>query len=420
MFDRDKWQEIYATLSKNKLRTFLTALGVFWGIFMLLIMLGSGNGLQNGVSGNFGNLSSNSFFLWTQRTSKAYAGFQPGRGFQMTNADITAIEGVEGTEIVAPRVQLGGHRAANNIKRKGKTGAFSVMGDYPGIYGLNSYVMQGGRFLNQLDLQDKRKVASIGSRVAEVLFEPGEEPVGKYIEINGVYFKVIGVFGTTKSGNSAERDVSAIHIPFSTFQNAFHTGPFVDWFAISSEEGIPASVTEAKVLSLLAGRHRVHPEDERAFGHWNMEEEWNKIQGLFQGIRILVWIVGIGTLLAGVIGVSNIMLIIIKERTREIGVRRAIGATPAEITVQILMESVVLTACAGALGIMAGVGIIELIDSLTAGAAAGGESMFSNPEVSLDIVLWALLILIISGAFAGLMPARRALQVKPVEALRAE
>lgn len=420
MFDRDKWQEIYSTLSKNKMRTFLTAFGVFWGIFMLIFMLGSGNGLQNGVQNGFKDFATNSMFTWTQRTSMPYKGFKQGRGFNYHNEDIKAIkDNVPEADIVAPRNQLGNYGGNNNVNYGLKTGSFSIYGDYPEIFKIQSYTITEGRKMNQLDQLERRKIAVIGSRAKEVLFGADVSPLGKNIEINGVFFQVVGVFKSNQSSDRGEEDASTIFVPFSTFQNAFNYGNVVGWFAITSKPNIPVSVVEDKVISLLKERHSVHPDDRQAIGHFNLQKEFDKMNGLFMGIELLIWIVGTGTLFAGVIGVSNIMLIIIKERTQEIGIRRAIGAPPSDIMKQIMMESIVLTTIAGYAGLVLGVGLLELIS----GAMAGGgdsSSMFMNPEVDLKVALQALGILIVSGALAGLIPAFRALKIKPIDALRSE
>lgn len=420
VFDRDNWYEIWASLDKNRVRTTLTAFGVFWGILMLMLLLGSGRGLANGTQSSYASGATNSFYVWTRATSMPYRGLPPGRRFELRNGDIAAIrQEVPEAEIIAPRNQLGGFQRGNNVVRETKSGAFSVMGDYPQIVVIRNIEMQQGRFLNPLDLDEARKVAVIGSRVQELLFETGENPIGENIRINGVYFKVVGVFEPVSRGNQALRDAETIHIPFTTFQKAFNWGDDIAWFAITSTPGVPASVAEEKVLGLLAERHKVHPEDRRAFGHWNTEEEFRKIQGLMGGIRVLIWIVGVGTLAAGVIGVSNIMLIVVKERTNEIGLRRAIGATPMSLIVQIILESIALTSLAGYLGLLVGVALVEgtRIAMETGGVNA---EMFQNPGVSFANALQALLILVICGTLAGLIPARRAVSISPVEALHAQ
>jgi putative ABC transport system permease protein len=415
-FDPDRWQEIRDALASNKTRTFLTAFGVFWGIFMLVVMLGSGKGLENGTSRDFEDGATNSFFVWTRATSKPYKGLPAGRRFELNNADTAALrEKVLEVAVVAPRNQLGGFRSGNTVSRGKESGSFNVMGDYPEIRVIQSVRVRQGRFLNDLDIQERRKVAVIGSRVAEELFEADEEPIGDHVRINGVYFKIVGVHYPLMSGNDGDRDAQTIYIPFTTFQTAFNFGDEVGWFAITSQDGIPASVAEEKVLALLKQQHRVAPDDDRAIGHWNMEQEYQRTQALFAGIRMLVWIVGIGTLAAGVIGVSNIMLVIVRERTNEIGIRRAIGATPWAIRSQIVIEAIVLTSLAGYLGLMAGVAVIDVVASFVANS---DSRMFLNPNVSLGSALQALLILILSGTLAGLIPAQRAVAISPVEALR--
>jgi len=417
LIDQDHWREIYEALRGNKMRTFLTAFGVFWGIFMLMVMLASGNGLWNGVRSGFTNGATNSLFVWSQRTSKPWRGMPIGRQMQLDATDAVAIrQQIPEAGVVCPRNQLGGFRGGNNVTRGTKAGAFSVMGDVPEIARVQSVQVVEGRFLNHLDLEERRKVAVIGSRVREVLFARNENPLDGSIRINGVYFKVIGVFKPNASGDDREEEPQTIFVPFTTFKSAFNFGDRVGWFAIISKDGVPASVVETKVLALLKERHRVAPDDERAFGHFNLEKEFGQIQGLFGGIGALVWIVGIGTLSAGVIGVSNIMLVIVRERTNEIGLRRAVGATPLAITTQILFESLVLTTFAGYLGLVAGVGVVTVIAKLIASSPA---EMFKNPEVPFESALMTLAILVAAGVLAGLVPARRAVKISPVEALRA-
>ena len=418
IFDSDRWDEIFSALKKNKLRTALTAFGVFWGIFMLIIMLGSGNGLENGVTGNFGGTATNSVFIWTQRTSIPYKGLPEGRWFNMKNEDIEVVRReVPEIKYLAPRNQLRGYRGGNNVSWGNKAGNFSVMGDYPVIMHINSMDLIQGRFINQYDIDDKRKVVVIGTNVRDVLF--GDvDPINKNVKINGVYFKVVGVWKTRKSGNQAERDTQTLFIPFTTFQKAFNYGNVVGWLAVVAKDDQPATLVEEKIISVLKGRHKVAPEDERAFGSFNAYEEFKQIQGLFSGISTLIWIVGTGTLMAGIIGVSNIMLIIVKERTREIGVRRAIGATPKSIITQIILESVVLTSMAGYMGLLLGIFLTELIAKQL--GPQQEDTMFTNPTIDLQVALTALFILVIAGALAGLIPARKAVRIKPIEALRAE
>ena len=414
MFDRDNWQEIYATIKKNKLRTFLTSLGVGWGIFMLVIMLGAGNGLKNGVMSDFKGTATNSFFLWTQKTTKPYKGMKPGRYFNFNNGDVMALQQLKELAVVSPQNQLGGWRGGNSVVRGLKTGNYQVSGVYPNIAKISMVKLINGRFLNDNDIREKRKVCVIGSRVKEELFKAGENISGQYIRINGVYFKVIGVTTPTSSGNEAREEGQRIVLPFTTFQNAFNYGDIVGWFNIASAPDITAEQAEEKVMNVLKERHKIAPDDKQAIGHWNMGKQYNKMNGLFKGINMLIWFVGIGTLIAGVIGISNIMLIVVKERTKEIGVKRALGATPYDIVSQIITESVFLTAISGYFGLVIGILLLEGVN-----AAIGQDvPMFNNPTVDLNVAVTSLIVLIISGAFAGLIPATRAVSVLPVEALR--
>jgi putative ABC transport system permease protein len=418
IFDLDRWREILDALGSNKLRTALTAFGVFWGIFMLMLMLGSGNGLRNGVMTDFGDEATNSFFVWSQRTSKPYRGLPAGRSYELNNGDTEALRRqLADASIVAPRNQLGGYQGGNNVTRGNKSGGFEVMGDIPEYRRIQKIRIAAGRFINDLDMEDRRKIAVIGTRVRDVLFEEGEDPIGASIRINGVYFKVVGLFESNRSGEQAGRDTETVFIPFTTFQRAFNYGDGLGWFAITSRDGVPASRVEEQAIAILKKRHRVHPEDDRAVGSWNTEERYNEVQGLFTGIQVLVWIVGVGTLAAGVIGVSNIMLVIVKERTNEIGIRRAVGARPLAIMSQIVLEAVLLTTVAGYCGLFLGFGLMDLIAFLmhTNGADSG---TFANPTVNAASALQALAILVVAGGLAGLIPARRAVRINTVEALR--
>jgi putative ABC transport system permease protein len=415
MFDSDSWQEIFATIRKNKLRTFLTCFGVFWGIFMLVVMIGSGNGLSNGILSDFAGTATNSFFCWAQKTSKPYKGMKPGRNFNFNNEDTKALKKIPELAVVAPMNQLGNYQGTNNVVYNMKSGGFGVSGVYPELTRIEETKLKDGRFLNQNDITDKRKVAVIGKRVQDVLFEGVENPIGEYIRINGVYFKVIGITSPASSGERGKEQSETVYIPFSTFQQAFNYGDVVGWYAIMSAKDVPASEAEDKVLAVLRERHKIAPNDPIAIGHWNMEKEFNKLNGLFNGISGLVWIVGIGTLLAGIIGVSNIMLIVVKERTKEIGIRRAIGAPPSHIVRQLIIESVFLTTIAGYIGLVLSVALME---GVAAAIPEGEGGMFSNPTIDLNAALTALTILIVAGALAGLIPARKAVKIPPVEALR--
>lgn len=416
IFERDNWQEIFATIRKNKLRTFLTMLGVFWGIFMLVIMLGAGNGLRNGVLKEFAGTATNSFYIWAQRTSKAYKGMQPNRSFNYTTVDAERLKLLPELEVVSPINQLGGHEGTNNVIRELKTAACEIQACYPSIAKISNIKMKDGRFINEIDITEKRKICVIGPRVVEMLYKKDETVIGTYIRVNSVYFKVVGVTVVTQGGNDGREQAQRINIPYTTFQNAFNYGNVVGWFAIKAKDNVSAEEAEKQVMSILKERHKIAPNDLKAIGHVNLAVEYKKLNGLFMGIAFIVWIVGIGTLLAGVIGISNIMLIVVKERTKEIGVKRALGAVPAQIIGQIVLESVFLTSISGYFGLVIGIGLLEGLNVLIGNS---GE-MFSNPTVDLNVAVTALIILIVSGALAGLIPASKAVAIKPVEALRTE
>jgi putative ABC transport system permease protein len=421
MFDRDRWYEIYSTLRSNKLRTFMTAFGVFWGILMLIIMMGSGNGLRNAVFDGFQDFATNSAFIWTRQTSIPYKGLPRGRQWLFNNEDMKALrESLPEIGYLAPRLQPWSGTGDNNVVRGIKTANFDIFGDYPDYFRIDPVTMLAGREINDIDINENRKVAVIGNQVRDEMFEKSEDPIGQYIRIRGVYFQVVGVFEPRNKNISFGGDKErTIFIPFTSLQIAYNMGDQVHFIAVTAKENIPVSILEKKVMALLADRNKVAPEDEYAFGHFNLEEEFIQMNGLFNGINVLIWIVGIGTLFAGVIGVSNIMLIVVKERTHEIGIQRSIGATPWKVIGQILMESVTLTAMSGMIGLVLGVGILELINRQM--ASSGNEAeMFKNPGVDFSIAVTALIVLIFSGLFAGFIPARKAVSIKPVEALRAE
>ncbi len=420
MFDLDRWQQIYHVLKKNKLRTFLTAFGVFWGIFMLIVMLGAGNGMKNSVMKGIGDFATNSFFMWGQETSIPYEGYSKGRSIQFKNKDVDVIKrNIEGIDLIAPKLRFWGNDDnSDNVTYGLKSGNYTIHGDYPEMNQIDPSVMLYGRFINKKDIQDKRKVAVIGRKVYQDLFRKNVNPVGKYIRAQGIYFQVIGVSKPLNPNISFGGDKEEIvSIPFTSFQQAFNMGDRIGMMAITAKKGIPVSQIEEQTVDLMKNIHTVSPKDERAIGHFNLEEQFNKIMGLFTGINVLIWIVGTGTLIAGIIGVSNIMLVVVKERTSEIGIQRAIGATPWNIINQILSESAVLTILAGFFGIMAGVGFLGLANSVLANS--GGESsMLHNPQISFSIALIALGILSFFGTLAGVLPARRAVKVKPIEAIR--
>ncbi|MCC6937756.1 MAG: ABC transporter permease [Flavobacteriales bacterium] len=416
MFDKDRWNEVMLTLMRNKLRSFLTMLGVAWGIFMLVVMLGMGNGLKHAVMDGFNGFASNCAFIWTMPTTKPYGGFQSGRRFNFDNEDTRIIrEHIEGLELCSPELQLGGWRGGNNVNYNGKTAAFSIYGAEPEVIQVEAVLVKQGRFLNKQDLNEERKICVIGKEVLNLLFGK-EDPMGKYIRINGVYFKVVGVMAKKGSAQMGDNPDAKIYVPFTTFQKAFNSLNQVHWFNVVAKPGVEVSKMEKEIKLLLARRHRVDPNDENAFGSFNLQEIYTMMNMLFVVIAGVSWFVGICSLIAGVIGIGNIMLISIKERTKEIGIRRSIGATPRAITGQIMQEALTLILIAGYFGLLAAVGLLEATRALV----GDGSDFFKNPGVDINVALVAFTVLIISGLFAGYLPARRALAIKAVDALRAE
>jgi putative ABC transport system permease protein len=419
--DWDGFLELIQVLLQKPVRTALSGLGVGWGLFMIIITIGSANGLQNGVSQDLGDMAKNSMFMWTQSTSMAYKGFQRGRPIDLTLSDVNYLAAnSQMLRAVAPQNQLGGWRGSNNVTRGLKTGAFTVFGEFPEQQLIEARPLRSGRHINERDIGDKRKIAVIGERVREILFTSQEDPIGGSIRINGVNFTVVGVFGSLRSGEDAEEDLQSIRIPFTAFNQAFHMGDEVGWLCLLFDETIHADTAAAEVISILKGRLSIHPDDNRAFGHWTVAKEFEEIQTVFSAIRWVSFVFGGLALLAGVIGIMNIMLITVRERTNELGIRRALGATPGVVVRQIMGETLLLTVLFGLMGAILGVGTIEGINQLleTVPSLQGGS--FRNPEVSIDIVVQSLATMVIMGAIAGILPAFRAISIRPVEAIRTE
>ena len=415
MFDYDKWQEIFGTIRKNKLRTFLTIVGIAWGIFMIISLVGLGNGFQKGVTKGFGNWATNSGFMWGQRTTISYGGFQPGRNVSFDNSDTELLRSrVKEIRYLAPRNQLGGWRGGNNVTRGDKSGAFTVIGDYPDFNKINIQTIKQGRFINRKDIEDNRKVAVIGQNVYNLLFDKDEDPIGQFVTINKVNFQVVGYIKPVRNDGN-ERDLNTIHVPFSTFQKSFGFGDRVGWYAFSAYDQYNVAETQAKMLQMLRKKNSIHPLDEDAIGYENLQEEFEEINGLFRGLNLFTWFVGLSTLFAGIIGVSNIMLIIVKERTKEIGIRKSLGATPYSIVSLIVQESVFLTMVGGYLALIFGLLILDILSK-----ALPEDFIILNPNVSPAVAVGSLLLLIVGGMIAGIMPARKAAAISPIEAIRQE
>lgn len=418
MFDADVWQEIFATIRKNRLRTFLTGFSVAWGIFMLMVLLGSGNGLQNAVKEEFTSHSVNIMWLWTGETSMPYKGLKEGRRIIFRNDDYKFLTEKEaGIDKVSSRFFL-----EENVvySYKNEYGKFTTSACYPALQDIEKILVNSGRFINELDIIDLRKVIVISETIRKMLFKD-EEAIGKYIKLNNVVFKVIGLFHV----ENGEYERTA-YIPFTTTQRIFNGGDRVHTFSLTTQMVKSAaesdSITE-KVRHDMALRHQFDQKDTRAMGSFNMLAEYLRTMKIFKAIKIFIWIIGIGTLTAGIVGVGNIMLILIKERTREIGIRKALGASPSSVMGLVLLESILITTIAGYIGLVLGTGIMEAVNwGLERMIASGGSNgiFLRNPTVDIKTALISTLVLVISGAFAGYLPARRAATVKPVEALRDE
>lgn len=419
MFNKDRWKEILEVLTSNWFRTILTAFGVFWGILILIVLLAAGKGLENGIRSNFGDIATNTMFMWTQGTSMAYKGLPKGRRFTFKLEDVDAIkQKVPDLRFVSPRNQLGGFNGTNNVVRGIKTGAFNVYGDYPDIINQDPMGITSGRFINQLDIEGKRKVAVIGEGVRTSLYDVGEEAIGTYIKIQGVNFMVVGTYKKNSNDGNAEEIQKEIFIPFTSFSQAFNQANNVGWMAITADDNSSITQLKEQIFTVVRENQKIHPQDLRAIGHFDLFEEFNRVLGLFKAMRWIAYFVGVLVLLSGVIGVSNIMLIVVKERTKEIGIRRALGENPWSIKLQIIMESIFLTIMSGMAGISFGAMVIYLINYFL--ASNGPIEMFLNPSVSLAVVVVALIILVISGLLAGFIPAQSAIKIKPIEALRME
>ena len=420
MFDREKWQEIFTTLKQHKLRTALTAFGVFWGIFMLTVLLGAGKALENGVIAGFNEIP-NSVWIWSQgKTQIPYQGMPIGRQIRLQPEDVEAIrENVPSVGEIYDQNSVGiwGGSPAYTVYED-NNGSFSVQGTHAGMANIHQQKIIQGRYINHLDDQKRRKAAIIGTGVRDILFEPGEEPVGKNITIAGISFQVVGVYKSS-STNPDSSEEEKIFIPNDTLRYSFNQVSWVGSFIIIPKPGIHAAVTEKEVKKFLLERKKVDPNDVGVLGSFNLQSEFEKVYGLFAGINLFSWIVAIGTIMAGAIGVGNIMLIVVKERTREIGLRKALGATPLSVVSMIVQEAVFITAFAGYFGLVVGVLLLEGIAKMM--SASGADSgMFQNPEVDFTTALMALTVLIISGVLASLLPAAKAAAVNPIVALQDE
>jgi len=418
ILDRDTWDEIFESISKNRTRTIITTIGVFWGIFIYIALAGSAKGLENGFEDAFSGTSKNSMGVWVQRTSIPYKGFEEGRFPVFKLADVDYLKNrIPEIQYIAPGLQAGAFSGSSPLVVRGtKSDFFNVFGNFP-VYADISVVkiFDGGRYINDEDIKYERKVAVIGEGTQERLFNQGEDPIGKYIRINDVNFKIVGVTKFQQgSGFGSDSDIT---IPYTTFAKLYNRGDEFGFMFIAGYDYVNPNYLEEIVMTNLKVLKTVSPEDDRAFGSFNIGSLFESIIKFTKGMVFLSLVVGIATIFAGVIGIGNIMLIAVKERTNELGIRRALGATPSEVKIQIVLESVFLTIIAGIIGIIVGALLLFLINLGTANLE---DFPFNNPTVPIAIVLGAFLTMISLGTLIGLIPAERAVSIKPIEALREE
>jgi putative ABC transport system permease protein len=408
LVDKDTWQELRESLTKNKLRTIITMIGVWWGILLLIGLLGSAKGIENKFSVQFGDYATNSVFIWGQSTSMAFKGYQEGRRPRLKFSHLEKIKNrVKGIKFLLPRTSKD-----VQVVRGVQYDNFGLSGDFPLLDKIQKKNLLSGRFINQLDVDESKKVAVISDDVYKQLFEIEEEAIGEFIKINEISYKVIGVFEQGDFDFGGE-----LHIPFTTFRDVYNQGDNIGWITVTGEDGYNIRQIENDVKLVLKNLTYVHPADNRAFGSFNLGELFERFEGFLMGMQFLTWFVGIATLIAGVFAIGNILLITVKERTKEIGIRRAIGATPFEIKRQIVLESIFLTIIAGIFGIISGGWILIAMDSAF---GSGPDSVLINASVPIIVVFISVIILVVFGTLIGLIPANRATSIKPIDALREE
>jgi len=409
MFDYDKWNEIYYSLKNNKLRAFLTGFSVGWGIFMLIILLGVGQGLQNGVEGQFSSDAVNSVWIGGGTTSMPYKGLKEGRDVQFKNQDYELINrDFPQVENVSARLNVWG---GSSIIYKGEYATFDLKAVHPKHQFVENIEVIEGRFINEKDITDYRKSAVIGRLARDILFKD-KNPIGEVVEINGINFQIVGVFKDAR-----DQEMKRLYLPISVFQKLFSGNEDIGQISMTAPLQTQAQMDslEQDLRRKVAQIHQFNPNDQRAVWVWGNFEEYLQFMQLFGGIKAFIWIVGLLTIVAGIVGVSNIMLVVVKERTKEIGIRKAIGAPPSSIISLIVFESVVVTSIAGYLGMLPGVFLLELISKYV---PAG--DFFANPSVDFSVIMTAIIVLILAGVIASYLPARKAATIKPIEALNDE
>ena len=410
--DIDTCEEILITITRNKTRSLLTAFGVFWGIFMLVALIGGGQGMQEELKSQFEGFATNSGFIAAQKTSEAYKGFRKGRWWDLEMEDVDRVRNVDGVALATPSIALWGQVAVYGDNKYD----CSVKGLYPEYEQIEHQEMTYGRFINDVDIKESRKVCVIGKRVYESLFKPGEDPCGKYVRVNGIYYRVIGMCSSEGNVNIQGQASEAITLPFSTMQQTYKLGKNLHVVCLILKPGVKVKDVQPEVERLVKAAHYIAPDDKQAVMLLNAEAMFSMMDNLMIGVRFLIWMVGLGTLFAGAIGVSNIMMVTVKERTTEIGIRRAIGARPKDILQQILSESMVLTTIAGMAGISFAVFVLQILEK----AANDPGVIKTHYQVSFGLAIGTCILLIALGVLAGLAPAYRAMAIKPIEAIRDE
>lgn len=407
VFDIENWREIGATLARNKTRTFLTAFGIFWGTAMLAMLLGGAQGLEYVLRRNFDGFATNTGVMFPGNTSMAYKGYNKGRQWSMTTEDIDQIR--RAVPEITALTTLNSYSSAVAYGRRHTSAQLQgVDSDYPQIYLPKMYE---GRFINATDDASDRKVCVLGKTVSDNLF-PGVSPLNKYVSVNGIYYKVVGVAGQTSEMTLNGRLEESVVIPSSTMRKSYNLGNSVGAVMFMVKSGVTPTNIKPRIIRILSNNHSLHPDDKQAIMYWDISEQFAMIDNLFMGISILALFVGVGSLLAGIIGIGNIMWVIVKERTQEIGVRRAIGAKPRDIIVQILSEGVVLTAVAGVAGICFAVTVLAIFEFITVGTT--DMSVF---QLSFSKAMGILITFLVLGTLAGVIPALKAMRIKPIEAM---
>ena len=409
--DINTYHEIMDSLLRNKSRSLLTGFGIFWGLFMLLAMLGAGDGVKGLLNANFDGFASNAAIIVSSNTSVPYKGFQEGRYWSLKYRDMDRMKKlIPETDVVTPMISQWGQNAVYNSLST-SCNVTGVNADYTAI---EAPKMKYGRFLNEVDIERDRKVCVIGKRIYNELFPDGGDPCGTFIQVGSVYFQIVGVNVASGNLNINGSTTQKVVIPSTVAQQLYNRGENVDIICMTAKSGIKMTSLESRVRQVLGREHYFDPKDEPAMMFLNTEQIFTLIDTLFRGVDFLILLIGLGTLLAGAIGVSNIMMVTVKERTVEIGIRRAIGATPRDILSQIMLESVSLTLVAGMFGIMFSVLLLNIAEKIV---AASGE-MQPSFQIGFWLAIAAAALLAVLGLAAGLAPAIRAMNIKPVDAMR--